>query len=60
MFLQLLESPSKSGRFTATQVEPGWSDGRAVFRDVPLASGAPYEGKSTLKRLVVEWRCVTT
>jgi hypothetical protein len=44
----------------ATQVEPGWSDGRAVFRDVPLASGAPYEGKSTLKRLVVEWRCVTT
>jgi hypothetical protein len=23
-------------------------------------SGAPYEGKSTLKRLVVEWRCVTT
>ena len=42
---------------TATQVEPGWREGRAVFRDVPLVSGEAYDGKSILKRLVVEWRC---
>ena len=42
---------------TATKVEPGWLEGRAVFRDVPLVSGDPYEGKRRLKRLVVEWRC---
>ena len=48
------------GSATVTQVEPGWREGRAVFRDVPLMRGAPYEGKSTLKRLVIEWRCATT
>lgn len=42
---------------TATKVEPGWREGRAVFRDIPLVSGDPYRGKSSLKRLVVEWRC---
>jgi hypothetical protein len=40
-----------------TKVEPGWRKGRAVFRDVPLVSGEPYRGKSSLKRLVVEWQC---
>jgi hypothetical protein len=40
-----------------TKVKPGWREGRAVFRDIPLVSGDPYEGKSSLKRLVVEWRC---
>ena len=41
----------------ATKLEPGWRDGRAVFRDVPLVSGEAYERKSSLRRLVVEWRC---
>ena len=42
---------------TATKVEPGWRGGRAVFRDVPLVSGEAYEGKPSLRRLVIEWRC---
>jgi hypothetical protein len=42
---------------TATKVELGWREGRAVFRDIPLVSGEPYRGKSILERLVVEWRC---
>lgn len=42
---------------TPTQVEPGWRRGRTVFKDVPLVSGEAYEGKSTLKHLVVEWAC---
>ncbi len=39
------------------RVKPRWKDGRAVLTDIPLVSGDPYEGKSSLKRLVVEWHC---
>ncbi len=42
---------------TVARVEPGWRKGRAVFRDVPLVGGEAYAGKTSLKRLVVEWRC---
>ena len=45
------------GSAAAKRVEPGWREGRAVFTDVPLVSGEPYRGKSSLERLVVDWRC---
>ena len=44
------------GSDTATTLEPRWPNGRAVFRDVPLVSGEAYKGKSSLRRLVIEWR----
>lgn len=42
---------------TVAVMEPGWSDGRVVFRDVPLVAGEPYRKKSQLDRLVIEWQC---
>ena len=47
----------QSGPDTATSARPGWEDGRAVFTDVPLATGKPFKRKSQLGRLVVEWQC---
>ena len=36
----------------------GLVGGRAVFVDVPLKRGDPFEGKQRLDRLVVEWDCL--
>lgn len=38
------------------RVDPGWA-GSAVFEDVPLVSGEPYEGRHVLRRLSIDWDC---
>ncbi len=60
--IEVQARPGDRGRYrdsSGTEVTiEGLVGGRAVFVDVPLKRGDPFEGRQRLDRLVVEWDCL--